>query len=298
MSNAASSATASNASRCHRRGASAGAAASATSSSARAPCWGCSSRSQFCASTTPGTSASNAGRHSSTACLCEFGSTENPEEIVAFAQHRDCNARSLQAEERRLPTVRAVDVDERRVPARLCPLDEAIDERTVEPRRHDDEVERVRRRVSLAAEQTRRRLDAVRLRPGEQLERPAPIACGLNALYFGARTTKDESSPATPACVRLQDRSRRPYGEVEDGLGASLPGVEHHGDVVARRVFELLHHQVPAPRRRPPVHLAQRVALDVVAHAVQIEATGTLQQHATAVACLRTRLGEEAVELD
>src|SRR6266516_3341218 len=48
--------------------------------------------------------------------------------------------------------------------------------------------------------------------------------------------------------------------------------VEQDGDLIARRVLELLHHQLATLRGRAPVHLAQRLAFLVVADAMQIEA--------------------------
>src|SRR5207247_1633094 len=83
-----------------------------------------------------------------------------------------------------------------------------------------------------------------------------------------------------PPRVGLQDRAGGPHGDVEERTGAASPGVEDDGDVLTRRVLQLLDHQVPAPCRRAPVHLAQRVALDVVPHAVQVEAARALQEEA------------------
>src|SRR5712691_11335788 len=60
----------------------------------------------------------------------------------------------------------------------------------------------------------------------------------------------------------------------------------------------LLHHQVAAPRRRAPVHLAQRIALDVVAHAVEIEARRTLEQQPSSLARVHAGHREQPVELD
>ena len=79
--------------------------------------------------------------------------------------------------------------------------------------------------------------------------------------------------------------------------GAPAPGVEHDGDVLARRVLELFHHEPAAARRRAPVHLAQGVALDVVAHAVQVESGRPLEEESPAAAGARARLGEEPFEV-
>src|SRR5512133_1609011 len=74
--------------------------------------------------------------------------------------------------------------------------------------------------------------------------------------------------------------------------------VEQDGDLIARRVLELLDHQLATLRGRAPVHLAQRLALLVVADAMQIEATRAAQQQASSVLSVGSALREEAVELD
>ena len=83
--------------------------------------------------------------------------------------------------------------------------------------------------------------------------------------------------------VRAQDRARRAHLHVE-GLGdhGLLVRVEEHRDLVVGRVLELLDHQRSAPCGRPPVHLAQRLALLVLADAVQVEARGAAQQQPAA----------------
>ena len=83
--------------------------------------------------------------------------------------------------------------------------------------------------------------------------------------------------------VREQDRARSPDLNVERVPDDRPPvGVQEHRDLVVRRVLELLHHQLSALRSRPPVHLAKRLALLVLAHAVQIEAGGPAQQQPAA----------------
>src|SRR5713101_6654668 len=72
--------------------------------------------------------------------------------------------------------------------------------------------------------------------------------------------------------VRVEDRTGRPYLYVE-----ALPhyrlrvGIQQDGELVARRVLELLDHQLAASRGRRPVHAAQGLALFVLPHAVKLE---------------------------
>src|SRR5205807_10549986 len=80
--------------------------------------------------------------------------------------------------------------------------------------------------------------------------------------------------------------------------GCTLVGVEENRDLVARRVLEVLDHQLAATRGGAPVHLAQRLAVLVLAHAVQLEAARAAQEQPAAVVRVRARLGEESVELD
>src|SRR5207247_734101 len=120
----------------------------------------------------------------------------------------------------------------------------------------------------------------------------------LEALDVGVRAAHDERRAAAPPRVGLQDRAGGPHGDVEERTGAASPGVEDDGDVLTRRVLQLLDHQVPAPCRRAPVHLAQRVALDVVPHAVQVEAARALQEEAAAVARVYPGLREQTLEVD
>ena len=103
--------------------------------------------------------------------------------------------------------------------------------------------------------------------------------------------------------MRAQDRAGGANGDVERRVGrlarhGRRVAVEEHGDLVARCVLELLHHQVPAARRRRPVHAAQRFALLVVANAVQLEPGWAPEQQTAPVVQSRSPLREEPVELD
>ena len=97
--------------------------------------------------------------------------------------------------------------------------------------------------------------------------------------------------------MRVQDRAGGAHGDLE-ALARAAPrvAVEQDRDLVARRVLELLHHQPSAPRGRAPVHLAERLALDVLAHAVQLEPGRPPQQQAPPVLRVRAALGEQPVE--
>jgi hypothetical protein len=73
--------------------------------------------------------------------------------------------------------------------------------------------------------------------------------------------------------------------------------IEQNRDLVVRHVLELLHHQLAPPRGRPPVHLPQRLALLVLADAVQVEPGRPPQDDVTA-RHRHAQLREDALELD
>ncbi len=99
--------------------------------------------------------------------------------------------------------------------------------------------------------------------------------------------------------MREQDRARGADLNVERVPDDRPPvGVQEHRHLVVRRVLELLHHQLSALRSRPPVHLAKRLALLVLAHAVQIEAGSPAEQHPAAALAQAGILREEALEVD
>ncbi len=100
------------------------------------------------------------------------------------------------------------------------------------------------------------------------------------------------------ACERRIEPAARTCSSKLFPATALASRVEDDGDLVARRVFELLHHQLTAPRGRPPVHLPQRLALLVLAHRVEVEPRRTPQQQPAAVLRVRPALGEEPIERD
>ena len=99
--------------------------------------------------------------------------------------------------------------------------------------------------------------------------------------------------------MRTKDRTGRAHLLVEAvPRNRGRLRVEDDGDLVARGVLELLHHQLAAACGRPPVHFSQRLALLVLAHRVQVEARRPPQQQPPSVLRVRAALGEEPVERD
>ena len=74
--------------------------------------------------------------------------------------------------------------------------------------------------------------------------------------------------------------------------------VEQHGGLVARRLGQLLDHQLAALGRRAPVDAAQALALLEVADRVQVVARRAAQQRAALAAARRAGIGEHAVQLE
>src|SRR6266576_2973095 len=112
------------------------------------------------------------------------------------------------------------------------------------------------------------------------------------------RATRPPSSWRN-ANVRLQDRAGGAHGDLEAlAGGAELVTVEQHCNLVARRVLELFHHEAAAPRRRTPVHVSQRLPLDVLPDAVQLVPGRAAQEQPPAVLCVRPAFGEEPGERD
>ncbi len=141
-----------------------------------------------------------------------------------------------------------------------------------------------------------------RLGRREQLERARPVPRLRPDRPLLARgRVEDEDAAALPPHVREQDRPGGAHRHVEGRL-RRLPGdrggvtVEEHGDLVARRVLQLLHHQLPAVGGRAPVHLAQRLALLVLAHAVQLEPGRPAEQQPPSLLRVRAALGEQPLE--
>ena len=178
-------------------------------------------------------------------------------------------------------------------------LHEAIDERDVDARGDDDELERAGRDPPVRLEERERRRTRGRLRRREDLERPPPVRIGRDGLRLTPGGVDDERAAAAAAVMRLEDRAGRPDRDLEALAGdGALVSVEKHGHLVARCILELLDHQLAAPGGRAPVHLAERVAPHVVANAVQLEARRPLQEHAPALLRVRAALGKELLERD
>ena len=139
----------------------------------------------------------------------------------------------------------------------------------------------------------------------ELLERDAPV-------------TLERRPPASAEPARRGDHERRAAAvggragggpsprrapSISNDESGALPAtksgarVEHHRGLVARRVLQLLHHQLLAARGRAPVHAPQRLAVLVVAHGVQVEAGAARQQVAPDMPFGPAALREQPVEL-
>ena len=93
-----------------------------------------------------------------------------------------------------------------------------------------------------------------------------------------------QHSPTPALHVRVEDRPGRAHLHLEALTDDSFRvAVEQNGDLVTRRVFELLDHQLTAARRRSPMHAAQGFALLVFAHAMQLEAAVAAQEQTLSV---------------
>ena len=103
------------------------------------------------------------------------------------------------------------DVDERDASASERPLDEPLDERVLDPRRDDDEVERAGHDAAARPEQRDERRARVGLGRSEQLERAVPVAAGRahDLCLAGGGAEREDAAPA-PTRLRLNDRARRP----------------------------------------------------------------------------------------
>ena len=127
-----------------------------------------------------------------------------------------------------------------------------------------------------------------------------PVSVERGDLAARRRRRRDrEQGPAAADRLRAKNRAGRPHLDVERLPDDRAPvGVEQHRDLVVRGVLELLDHELAAAGGRPPVHLPQRLALLVLAHAVQVESGSPAQQHLSSGLRRGTAVGEEPVELD
>jgi hypothetical protein len=145
---------------------------------------------------------------------------------------------------------------------------------------------------------------AVGLDRGQDLQRPVPVPVErVDALVKGPRAVDEERRPPSAARVGAQDRPRGAHGELEARVGSladdrSRVGVEEHRGLVARRVLQLFHHQPAALRGGRPVDAPERLALLVLAHAVEVEARRAAQQEPAALRRARPCIGEEPVHVD
>ena len=120
----------------------------------------------------------------------------------------------------------------------------------------------------------------------------------MHVLCISVLGIDDEDGAASAPNVRIENRTRRPDLDFEALTDDGPPiRVENNGDLVSRRILELLHHQLSPPRRRRPVHPAQRLALLVLAHAVKLEAAVPAEQQAPPVLRALAGFGKERAEL-
>ncbi len=226
--------------------------------------------------------------------------SESPRRMTATATPAGLKPQQLGLDLRRPRSeARRVDPDDADSLARERALDELGRERAGEPRRDHDRLHRPRGGPALARQQLDDRPRAVRLRLGEDRQRREPVTVERGDPDGRPNRRVDgEHRPPGVRRVRAQDRAGGAHLDVEAVLdhGARVR-VENDRDLVARRVLELLHHQLAAARRRLPVHLPERLPLLVLAHRVEVEARRATQQQPPAVLGVGAALGEEPVEL-
>ena len=296
------------ASRSQSRGASAGASASArtTSTSARARAApraearrrrsarpGSCRRRAVLAMRLPGRGA----RAPSTAA------SESPRRTAATATPAGLQAQQLRLHPRRPPgEARRVDPDEADpLAARARAGSSLVASAARDARRHDHRLERARGRARTRA-RAAPRPDASRRAPRPRAAR-APRASRPRATRparSGAAAVLSARTARRPcaACARRIEPAARTWTSKLSPATALGVRVEDDRDLVARRVLELLHHQLAPPRGRRPVHLPERLAPLVLAHRVQVEARRAPEQQPPAVLGVRAALGEQPVERD
>src|SRR5262249_12866963 len=139
---------------------------------------------------------------------------------------------------------------------------------------------------------------------GEELECALPLVpVRADPLRVPAGRVEHENAAAPAFHLNLENRAgdsnrgveRRVRRRADDGFRIS---VEPPGPLAARGVLELLHHERAAPRGRGPVDTSQRLALLVVADAVELEADGTPKEEPPAVLGACAAVEEDSVELD
>ena len=121
----------------------------------------------------------------------------------------------------------------------------------------------------------------VRFDGGEGFESQVPVAVERSGPAGSAAARPLTSSPARrprPTCARrIEPAAETASSKLESGaapVDEARVGIEQDEHLVARRILEVLDHQLTALRGRRPVDAPQRLALLVLAHAVQVEALG------------------------
>ncbi len=183
-------------------------------------------------------------------------------------------------------------------------LQQPVGEAAVHPRGHDRQLERAGGRTRLVGEERRGGRVAVRLDGGEELERARPVAVErVDALVGPSRGGDDQRrAPAAPR-VGAHDRAGGADAELEGRVGRLADHrprvrVEEDGALVARRVLELLDHQLAPARGRGPVDAPEAVARRVLAHRVELVARRAPQDEVPPAGVLAALVREELVQLD
>ena len=173
-----------------------------------------------------------------------------------------------------------------------------IDRDRLEIGGHHDEFARLRCSRMLVGQPPGKRRPRIRLRGRKDSEDGAEVAgSDLRALRAGC----EQGRLAATARVHLEDGAGRAYRLVEARVrrvttGACGVAVKQYDDGVARRVLELLDHQLATPRRRRPVHAPQRLALRVLPDGVEVEPSRPPQEQPAAGAA-EARIAEQRLQL-
>src|ERR671923_841353 len=296
--------------RIHRRGTRAMTIASIAASEKCAPRAGCSSPCHPVAIRTAGSSARSAGLTVRNGTL---RAAEDSLEVVPPPHDGDRDAGRFQPKQagvgaRGPPTAagegRGVDEDDRDLLPRRGPADQGVDGRRAELGRHDDEVAGMADAAVLAEQ----RLDGPPPRllgRRQQFERARPVAF-VRTDRDGIRihsARNDETGVAAPAGMRPEQRSGGANLSVEARLArrprsVSLLRVEDDDDLVARRILQLLDHELLPAGGRRPVDAAERLAALVLPDAVELEARGPPQEDATRTPRAQPAFGEQRLQAD
>ena len=232
---------------------------------------------------------------------------EHAREIVSSPDHRRRHTVRGEAEQAGLGAGRArcearcVDPDDRDEPS--SGEREHLGERArIRRRRHDHQLA-ARRPGVIAGEEPRETVERIRLRGCERAHGAVEVRRRRAHGNDGARAHLSRRAwrraRARRAPAASDPATRTAASKLESGGSPTAwrgIAVEDDDDTVVGRVLELLHHELAAARARRPVHTAQRLALLVLAHRVEVEAGGATQEYPASVPGGPTGIREEAVE--